>query len=61
MDIKKLERAIVDGLEDVKGQDILVFDTERLSPLFELAPNAQAAVMLVGATTALFAAVPSPE
>ena len=35
MDIKKLERAIVDGLEDVKGQDILVFDTERLSPLFE--------------------------
>ena len=35
MDIKKLERAIVDGLEDLKGQDILVFDTERLSPLFE--------------------------
>ncbi len=35
MDIKKLERAIVDGLEDVKAQDILVFDTERLSPLFE--------------------------
>lgn len=35
MDIKKLQRAIVDGLEDVKAQDILVFDTERLSPLFE--------------------------
>ena len=35
MDIKKLQRAIVDGLEDVKGQDIVVFDTERLSPLFE--------------------------
>ncbi|WP_423601332.1 ribosome silencing factor [Roseateles sp. MS654] len=35
MDIKKLQRAIVDGLEDVKAQDIVVFDTERLSPLFE--------------------------
>ena len=33
-----------------------VFMVARLSPLFELAPNAQAAVMLVGATTALFAA-----
>ncbi|MGN6525087.1 MAG: ribosome silencing factor [Burkholderiaceae bacterium] len=35
MDIRKLQRAIVDGLEDVKGQDILVFNTEHLSPLFE--------------------------
>lgn len=35
MDIKKLQRAIVDGLEDVKAQDILVFNTEHLSPLFE--------------------------
>lgn len=35
MDIRKLQRAIVDGLEDVKGQGILVFDTEHLSPLFE--------------------------
>lgn len=34
-DIQKLQRAIVDGLEDVKGQDIVVFDTEALSPLFE--------------------------
>ncbi|MDZ4366327.1 MAG: NADH-quinone oxidoreductase subunit L [Afipia sp.] len=33
-----------------------VFMVARLSPLFELAPNAQAAVMLIGATTALFAA-----
>ncbi len=33
-----------------------VFMVARLSPLFELAPNAQAFVMLVGATTALFAA-----
>lgn len=35
MDIRKLQRAIVEGLEDVKAQDIAVFDTEHLSPLFE--------------------------
>lgn len=34
-DIQKLQRAIVDGLEDVKAQDIRVFDTEELSALFE--------------------------
>ena len=34
-DIQKLQRAIIDGLEDVKAQDIQVFDTEHLSPLFE--------------------------
>ena len=34
-DIQKLQRAIIDGLEDVKAQDIVVFDTEALSPLFE--------------------------
>lgn len=34
-DVQKLQRAIVDGLEDVKGQDILVLNTEHLSPLFE--------------------------
>jgi ribosome-associated protein len=34
-DIQKLQRAIVDGLEDVKAQDIVVFNTEKLSPLFE--------------------------
>jgi len=34
-DIQKLQRAIVDGLEDVKAQDIQVFNTEKLSPLFE--------------------------
>ena len=33
-----------------------VFMVARLSPLFELAPNAQAVVMLFGATTAFFAA-----
>ena len=35
MDIRKLQRAIVDGLEGVKAQDIVVFNTEHLSPLFE--------------------------
>lgn len=35
MDIKKLQRVIVDGLEDVKAQNIVVFDTEHLSSLFE--------------------------
>lgn len=34
-DVQRLQRAIVDGLEDVKAQDIVVFDTESLSPLFE--------------------------
>jgi ribosome-associated protein len=34
-DIQKLQRAIIDGLEDVKAQDIVVFNTEHLSPLFE--------------------------
>ncbi|HNU10273.1 MAG TPA: ribosome silencing factor [Rubrivivax sp.] len=35
MDIRKLQRAIVDGLEDVKANDIVVFNTEHLTPLFE--------------------------
>ena len=35
MDIRKLQRAIVDGLEDVKAQNIAVFNTEHLTPLFE--------------------------
>ncbi len=34
-DVTKLQRAIVDGLEDVKAQDVQVFNTEHLSPLFE--------------------------
>ena len=33
--IQKLQRAIVDGLEDVKAQDIQVFDTEHITSLFE--------------------------
>lgn len=35
MDIRKLQRTIVDGLEDVKAQDIVVFNTEHLSAMFE--------------------------
>jgi ribosome-associated protein len=35
MDIRKLQRAIVDGLEDVKAQNIAIYDTEHLTPLFE--------------------------
>jgi len=35
MDIRKLQRAIVDGLEDVKAQHISVFNTEHLSSMFE--------------------------
>jgi ribosome-associated protein len=35
MDIRKLQRAIVDGLEDVKAQNITVLNTEHLSALFE--------------------------
>src|SRR3954451_23707844 len=35
MDIRKLQRVIVDGLEDMKAQNIVVFNTEHLSALFE--------------------------
>ncbi len=35
MDIRKKQRAVVDALEDVKGRDIVVFNTERLSAYFE--------------------------
>lgn len=34
-DVAKLTKAIVDGLEDVKAQNLMVFDTEHLSSLFE--------------------------
>ena len=33
--LQALQRTIVDALEDVKAQDIQVFNTEQLSPLFE--------------------------
>src|SRR5579863_2907921 len=35
MDIRKLQRAIVDGLEDVKAHDIKVFNTTHLTELFD--------------------------
>lgn len=35
MDIRKLQRLVVDALEDVKGQDILVFNTTELTSLFD--------------------------
>lgn len=35
MDIRKLQRVIVDALEDVKAQDIKVFNTEDLTSLFD--------------------------
>ena len=34
-DTQKLQRIVVDALEDVKAQEIVVFDTEELSALFE--------------------------
>lgn len=34
-DVQRLQRTIVDALEDVKALDIRVFNTEHLSPLFE--------------------------
>jgi ribosome-associated protein len=35
MDIRKLQRVIVDALEDVKAQDIQVFNTSQLSDMFD--------------------------
>lgn len=35
MDIRKLQRLVVDALEDVKAQDIVVLNTTRLSDLFD--------------------------
>jgi ribosome-associated protein len=35
MDIKKLQTVVVDALEDVKGQDITLFDTTGLTSLFD--------------------------
>ena len=35
MDIKKLQTLVVDALEDVKGQDIMLFDTTHLTSLFD--------------------------
>jgi len=35
MDISKLQRAVIDALEDVKAQDIKVFSTTHLTSLFD--------------------------
>ncbi|MBJ7379343.1 MAG: ribosome silencing factor [Polynucleobacter sp.] len=35
MDLRKLQRVIIDALEDVKAQDIRVYDTAKLSELFD--------------------------
>jgi ribosome-associated protein len=35
MDIKKLQTVVVDALEDIKGQDIVLFDTTNLTSLFD--------------------------
>ena len=35
MDIRKLQRVVVDALEDVKAHDIKVFNTSELSDMFE--------------------------
>jgi len=35
MDIKKLQTVVVDALEDVKGQEIMLFDTTGLTSLFD--------------------------
>lgn len=34
-DVQKLQRTVVDSLEDVKAQQLVVFDTEHISSLFE--------------------------
>lgn len=35
MELSKLQKLVVDALEDIKGRDIEVFDTRKLTPLFE--------------------------
>lgn len=35
MDIRRLQRLVVDALEDVKAQDIKVFNTTKLTELFD--------------------------
>jgi ribosome-associated protein len=35
MNITKLQRLIVDALEDIKGQDIEIFNVTQLTPLFD--------------------------
>jgi len=35
MDIRKKQRVVVDALEDIKGHDILVYNTARMPSMFE--------------------------
>lgn len=35
LDLRKLQRIVIDALEDVKAQDIRVFDTTKLTNLFD--------------------------
>ena len=35
MDIRKKQRAVVEALENIKGRDIVVYNVERLSAIFE--------------------------
>lgn len=35
MDIKKLEKIVVSALEDIKGEEIEVINTSKLTPLFD--------------------------
>lgn len=35
MDIRKLERIVVSALEDIKGEEIEVINTSKLTPLFD--------------------------
>jgi ribosome-associated protein len=35
MDIKKLEKVVVSALEDIKGEEIEVINTSKLTPLFD--------------------------
>lgn len=35
MDLKKQQRIVIDALEDIKGQDIRVYDTQQITDLFD--------------------------
>ena len=35
MDLRKKQRAVVDALEDIKGRDIVVYNTAALPTMFE--------------------------
>ena len=35
MDIRKKQRMVVEALEDIKGRDIIVFNTARMPSMFE--------------------------